>query len=336
MPDQYNQALMHSMNPMNSFMFEDDSMSPDPSAWQNGDMEMQPPSLQTDIGHNHGNTVVHQFGQITPPDDDASKALALASYPMRSTPAPSQAIHAKSERARAAANSRHAKAKKARKDSVRKVEDLDDGEEDGVEGKREKYREKNRLAAAKCRAKKKMNTEDLEESARSASAQNNRLRAEERELRDLFSSLRDRALAHDPSQGCNCQAIHAYNMHKAHEAARATMGFVPGVMPSPSQHSIDSASPGSIGAISRTESFSGVRPSFARDSSRSQSLASSGKFHPSTPAGEALRNPSIPDERSKCNHAFAPVTTAHVHQDSPITKREPEDVQDILHEMPEK
>ncbi|EME85599.1 uncharacterized protein MYCFIDRAFT_19704, partial [Pseudocercospora fijiensis CIRAD86] len=70
---------------------------------------------------------------------------------------------------------------------------------DEADDKKERYREKNRLAAAKCRSKKKTHTEGLEESARFITAQNNKLRAEERELRDMFSSLRHQALAHDPT-----------------------------------------------------------------------------------------------------------------------------------------
>lgn len=316
---------MHPMSSVNPFMFDNDGTSPDSPSWSNGGPDLLPQSMQADIV-NSRMSAAHQFGQVTPPDDDASKALAAPSQPSQTAPV-AQSMTAKSERARNAANQRHAKAKKARKESIRKVEDEENGEEDEVEDKRERYREKNRLAAAKCRAKKKMNTEDLEESARSATAQNNRLKAEERELRDLFSSLRDQALAHDPSQGCSCHAIHAYNMNKAQETARATMAFGPGLMPSPSQRSIDSASPSTVGATSRTQSFSGVRPQFGRNPTRAQSLASPMSFMPSTTADDMVRRALTVGDMGQSMYAFAPSTTDSGQQPSPVTANDPEGVE---------
>lgn len=325
MPEHFNPALMHSMNSMDQFMFENGGMSPDPTSWSNGGVDLQLQSMQGIV--NNRSSAAHHFGQITPPQDDMSKALGAPSHTVRSMP-PTQAMTAKSERARNAANQRHAKAKKARRDSVRKVESPEDGEEDETEDKRERYREKNRLAAAKCRAKKKVNTEDLEESARSATAQNNRLRAEERELRDLFSGLRDQALAHDPSQGCNCRAIHAYNMNKAHETARATMGFIPETIPSPSQHSIDSGSPSITSATSRTQSFSGAQ--FGRNPARSRSLASPMGFLPSSPVGDVTRYASTAGDMKKPSYGFAGSTTGQVDQRSPVTVDELEGFQENL------
>lgn len=218
-------------------------------------------------------SVSQQYGQITPPDEYSTSEDAGSAFNLTQ---PEQAGNSKSERARNAANQRHAKAKKARKDSVRSKGESPADEDvrgSGVD-KREKYREKNRLAAAKCRAKKKTHTDDLEESARNITATNNRLRAEERELRDLFSSLRNQALAHDPTQGCTCTAIHTYNHHKAQEAARgAAMSF--GVMASPPMGSDEP---------SRAQSFSGARPSMhAMQSSnlgRTPSLAGQAGFVP--------------------------------------------------------
>ncbi|UJO14280.1 Transcription factor atf21 [Fulvia fulva] len=260
-------------NFVDPFVFDQD-VSPDSSSWP-ASMNMHPQSKQGDIASRRSTSVAHQHGQITPPDDNTPKGFALPSKPLRVVPPSSAAAVAKSERARNAANQRHAKAKKARKDSGRAVESPKDEEEDGFEDKRERYREKNRLAAAKCRQKKKINTEDLEESARMATAENNKLRAEERELRDLFSNLRNQALAHDPSKGCNCKAIHNYNMLKAAETARGAMsGVHMRAIASPSMRSLDSASPVSMGGTSsRTHSFSG--PQHPKHS-RAQSLAGMG------------------------------------------------------------
>lgn len=312
---------------MNNFpMYESNAMSPD--------------STGLDWQSQHNEAVVTHFGQITPPDDGDVKVLANtassvypSAYPSAHPAAPASKIFsAKSERARNAANQRHSKAKKARKDSF-KVEEDGNVDTNEVEGKREKYREKNRLAAAKCRQKKKMNTDDLEQSARAVTGQNNRLRAEERELRDLFSSLRDQALAHDPSQGCNCQTIHAYNLNKAHETARATMGFMPGMMPSPVQRSLDSASPSTGGTTSRTQSFSGVRPQFAQHQRRQQSIGNSMAFAPQEPKGGAMRHASITGDTTQSPFAFTAAT--HVHEPSSLMPEEVDGGEEHVQDMSE-
>lgn len=104
---------------------------------------------QIDILNNRS-SVSHQFGQITPPDDDYktfSNPSSFAHPSVQSSAAPmEQILSARSERARVAANSRHSKAKKARRDSVRKIEEADD-EVGGSEDKRERYREKNRYVS---------------------------------------------------------------------------------------------------------------------------------------------------------------------------------------------
>jgi hypothetical protein len=54
----------------------------------------------------------------------------------------------------------------------RKNAALSDGEEGDAAGKRATYREKNRLAAARCRARKKENAAGLEEKYRKLSSMN--------------------------------------------------------------------------------------------------------------------------------------------------------------------
>lgn len=104
--------------------------------------------------------------------------------------------------------------------------DNDDGEGDAG-GKKEKYREKNRLAAAKCRAKKKENIEDIEVKHRKLSALNSSLRKQIQDLRGELMGLRTHALGH---QDCNCQ-ISRYNTNRAKrvalgaEASSTSMGF---------------------------------------------------------------------------------------------------------------
>ncbi|TKX26109.1 bZIP transcription factor-like protein [Elsinoe australis] len=97
-----------------------------------------------------------------------------------------------------------------------------DSSNSGVRGssnrvdKKDKYREKNRVAAAKCRAKKKEHTDGLEENHRTQSMLNSLLKQTEQNLRDELSFWRTQALQH---AFCDCSAIQEYNMKKARALA---------------------------------------------------------------------------------------------------------------------
>ncbi|PNS17623.1 Transcription factor atf1 [Sphaceloma murrayae] len=82
--------------------------------------------------------------------------------------------------------------------------------------KKDKYREKNRVAAAKCRAKKKEATDGLEENHRTQSMLNALLKQTEQNLRDELSFWRTQALQH---AFCDCAAVQDYNMKKARALA---------------------------------------------------------------------------------------------------------------------
>jgi len=182
-------------------------------------------ALQPFIADAWESGVSYHHGQPTPPDDISPGWMQEAQQPRQTVSKASTLSERLSERARNAAKHRHAKSKKSRKDSVHMPTD-EARNSKAAEDKRETNQEKNRVAAAKCRAKKKSNTEDLEGRAGFVTAENTRLRAEQRELRNIFSSLRHRALAHDPTQGCRCTSIHMYNNGKAQEVARgATEGL---------------------------------------------------------------------------------------------------------------
>ena len=78
----------------------------------------------------------------------------------------------------------------------------------------ETRRAKNRLAATKCRAKQKLRRDDLQTDFRSMSAQNKRLKREERLLRDAIAFLRNCALQHDATR-CSCESLHRFNLMRA-------------------------------------------------------------------------------------------------------------------------
>ncbi|WBW74533.1 DNA-binding transcription factor, Atf-CREB family Atf21 [Schizosaccharomyces osmophilus] len=79
-------------------------------------------------------------------------------------------------------------------------------EGDGT-GKRKRFLERNRIAASKCRQKKKLWTKDLENSARIACEQSKALRSLVAQLREEVLCLKNQLLAH---QDCGCEGIRQY------------------------------------------------------------------------------------------------------------------------------
>lgn len=158
-------------------------------------------------------SVKRQFAFTTPPDDARSK-LGHSKSPSGQfavTEAVKRARSDKSERARNAANQRHAKTRKMRKVSQESISVIGENAEDEAGNTKEKYREKNRVAAAKCRANKKENIEDIKAKHSKLSAVNSSLKKQIQELRGQLTDLRMHALNH---QDCNCQ-ISRYNINQA-------------------------------------------------------------------------------------------------------------------------
>ncbi|KAK1809361.1 hypothetical protein LTR12_016275 [Friedmanniomyces endolithicus] len=187
-----------------------------------------PPAFATDIAVDSKDGTRKEFGLVTPPESTPGKV-----DDRKSSTSSSQSIKVeklnKSERARNVANQRHAKTKQARQArETRGVSGSSEGAEDGEEGvevKKEKYREKNRIAAAKCRARKKGSVDGLEEDYRRLNAIHNFLTHELRELRDEFSALRTVALQHTSATSvCGSAGLHEYNRRKASQVAYALGG----------------------------------------------------------------------------------------------------------------
>jgi len=86
--------------------------------------------------------------------------------------------------------------------------------------KKDKYRERNRIAAAKCRVKKKEHADLLEHTYRTQSAINTALRQIEKSLRDELCLWRTQALQHT---FCDCYSIQNYNLRKAQSVAFETI-----------------------------------------------------------------------------------------------------------------
>jgi len=177
--------------------------------------------------YNPGSLVKHEsesmrakFGQPTPPEEDR-----LVGDPS-SHRKHSQAKKNQSENRRESESMGSAPKGARTVSNSPSIDDEEAGLADSAEGpgKREKYREKNRVAAAKCRAKKKENVDVLEDNHRTQSVLNSALKQSEQSLRDELSYWRTQALQHT---FCNCHPIQEYNMCKARNlaAGNSSSGF---------------------------------------------------------------------------------------------------------------
>ncbi|KAI6915258.1 hypothetical protein KC318_g77 [Hortaea werneckii] len=181
-------------------------------------------SIQINVGLPSGGLQNHilskrgAYGQITHPNDTTPTEAfdRQSSAPPHSGRTEIDQL----QRSRNAATQRHAKSKSAREASLHKhcAEPNANGNADDVEDKQKRYREKNRAAAARCRAKKQEDVKGLEERHRELYAKNSYMKREERVLRGQLRQLRTMALLHN-EELCTCHDIHGYNFRKANEVA---------------------------------------------------------------------------------------------------------------------
>lgn len=173
----------------------------------------EPRSSQSRIVDSRKNHVSQQFGQITPPDENGTDPFkAPKEGAASSVNEPSKLSN--EQRARNAANTRHSRTKNAKSKPDQKDENSD-GDNSQKQGKNiTVQREKNRIAAAKCRAKKKSANEHQEELASQYGSTNNYLTREIRELKNQKTELQNYLLAHRPGV-CECHGIHDYNFGQA-------------------------------------------------------------------------------------------------------------------------
>ncbi|ODQ55090.1 hypothetical protein SAICODRAFT_17498 [Saitoella complicata NRRL Y-17804] len=101
-------------------------------------------------------------------------------------------------------------------------EDFDDADPNDF-SRRSKFLERNRLAASKCRLKKKQWANDLEATARLASQRSRQLQVMAAQLREEVLLLKGRLLAHE---GCGCEAIRRYLSREA-EMLSQRQGYAP-------------------------------------------------------------------------------------------------------------
>jgi len=170
------------------------------------------PTTQSTIALARAHSVSERFGMITPPDGTGSQITS--SRPSQKLAPTWSNSSDRSDKARKAANKRHSKEKLMRESiNASELDPMVEGEVE-TEEKKEHYREKNKIAAAKCRNKKRKFNDEIETQARDLECANKTLKAELMELRNVALMLKDQILKHSP-QDCHCKPLHDYSMAQA-------------------------------------------------------------------------------------------------------------------------
>ena len=157
---------------------------------------------------------------VTPPSSTPASALSYGRAPSAQASTPASTVDdspvssspvesEKTRRARYAANQRHNKAKQARKDSQQSegsaVVDARAAE------RKQRHREKNKVAAAKCRSRQRKQVQTIQEKGSRLEENNLQLKTMIQELRGELNALRSMALDH---QECACP-VARYNHDQA-------------------------------------------------------------------------------------------------------------------------
>ncbi|KAI4115896.1 MAG: hypothetical protein LQ345_003580, partial [Seirophora villosa] len=194
-----------------------DSATSPSSSWQAFQLQPQRPvhNILTDI---YPERSLHA-GQNTPPDDDAPNLFTLADHlPHNPTHPIDQVIPADERKLSSVSMSTAAKLtplKRSRKYGRSANSQKGGPPSSAEEVRRHKFLERNRVAASKCRQKKKEWTQNLEARARELQKENRSVRAMLDSLRDEMLFLKGEMLKHS-----NCRCEHIQGWVKSGAASR--------------------------------------------------------------------------------------------------------------------
>lgn len=180
-----------------------------PSSWPPFSYQQEPPvhNILTDIYPNTG----VQYGQNTPPDDEYNNNLFASIEPSQPLSTPNNHSLSTSEKKRkrhsASTGSKEGPPKRSRKYG-RSTDSCNGQAPSGAEEvRRSKFLERNRIAASKCRQKKKEWTQNLESRARELAKESQSLRMMVESLRDEMMFLRSEMVKHTT---CGCAEIQGW------------------------------------------------------------------------------------------------------------------------------
>ena len=179
-----------------------------PSSWPPFRYHQPPPvhNILTDISPD----TKMQYGQNTPPDEEFQDLFAAEEHshiPPKPDPQPSLGSAKKRKRQSGSIDSKTSAPKRSRKYG-RSVDSSSGQAPSGAEEvRRSKFLERNRIAASKCRQKKKEWTQNLENRARELQKGNQSLRMVLDSLRDEMLFLKGEMLKHTT---CGCEEIQGW------------------------------------------------------------------------------------------------------------------------------
>lgn len=179
-----------------------------PKDW-NGDFQYIP-QTQSQPLHTQSDGARTQYGQVTPPDDDNVDESVL-DYELRAqlqTPTAEQRGDSTRKRKRNGNETANpTSAKRSRKYASRANPSSPMDPNNPTEQRRSKFLERNRVAASKCRQKKKEWTQNLESRGRELQKHNSNMRMMVDSLRQEVLFLKGEMLKHT---GCGCTLIHDF------------------------------------------------------------------------------------------------------------------------------
>ena len=191
-----------------------------------------------------------QYGQATPPDEQSLREPGLDEV---NSVLAHQQRSSTSKRDSSASNKSTRSTKRAKK-SGRAPQVHEDSPEHGEEGeKRSKFLERNRVAASKCRQKKKEHNAQLEQKAKNLERENTVLKMTMEALQTEKITLMTHMAMHTP-ETCDCRDMH---QHLAH--FQATYNASPG----PDDMSTQSPEPSSLHG--RTDSVVSLAPTIEQE-----------------------------------------------------------------------
>ena len=181
-----------------------------PADWQFGDSLGGPQIMVNHIGTDIPPSQAKiQYGQATPPDEQSLREPGLDEV----NTALSHQQRPSTSKRESSSSGKSTRSTKRIKKATRSSSVAEDSVENGEEGeKRSKFLERNRVAASKCRQKKKEHNAALEQRAKNLERENALLKMTMESLQTEKINLMTQMASHTPDT-CDCHEIHHHLAH---------------------------------------------------------------------------------------------------------------------------
>ena len=191
-----------------------DSAASPPSSWP--PYQYQQPAVHNILTDIYPDTRV-QFGQTTPPDDECHDLFAVPKQAPRSQVTdPSLTTDETKRKRNCISGDDHNPPQKRPRKNGRSAKANRQPLSSGEDVRRNKFLERNRIAASKCRQKKKEWTQNLEARARELHKENSSLRLLVDSLRDEMLFIKGEMVKHS---SCGCEPIQNWLKSSANSLA---------------------------------------------------------------------------------------------------------------------